>query len=207
MLRLAVAHDFQRRGDHRNLKRQPGEGGDAHRPRLVPPQPAHVDIGREDPDEQQDGGQRGEPASLSRHQQGAGGNLGDTRCVGVEARISRQLDGDDCVERFGARKCTVPTPSNIAAIRYAAVWASRWATGVVMDSLCSRQARERNSTSGFRRIFHRAVTLAAKRRDQTLSASVKRMTPRMLRPSSMSRYPSLTCSRRYSRVTMSSRLI
>ena len=38
--KLGVAADLERRGDHRNLQRQPGQRKDPHRPRLVPPQPA-----------------------------------------------------------------------------------------------------------------------------------------------------------------------
>ncbi len=37
---LTVASDLERRGDHRNLQGQPGQGDNTHRPGLVPPQPA-----------------------------------------------------------------------------------------------------------------------------------------------------------------------
>ncbi len=47
-----VAAHLEGRGDHRNLQRQPGQRDDAHRPRLVPPQPAHVDVARQHRDEQ-----------------------------------------------------------------------------------------------------------------------------------------------------------
>ena len=58
-----VAPDLERRGDHRNLQRQPGQSDDAHRPRLVPPQPDHVEVAREDRDEQRGSRQRGRPPS------------------------------------------------------------------------------------------------------------------------------------------------
>jgi len=97
---LGGAGDLEGRGHHRNLQRQPGQSDDTHRPRLAPPQPAHVDVAREDRDEQPGRRQRGQPAGAAHQQRGADADLGDARCVGVEPWAAGQFDGDDAVERF-----------------------------------------------------------------------------------------------------------
>jgi len=101
---LAVAPDLERGGDHRNLQRQPGQGEDAHRPGLVPPEPHHVDVSGEDGDEQRGGGRRGAPSGAARQQQRPDEQLGDAGRVRVEPRAPGQLDGDDVVERFGCQE-------------------------------------------------------------------------------------------------------
>ena len=53
---LRKSPDLQRRGDHRDLQRQPGDRRRPHRPRLIPPLPHHVDVGREHREKQRNGG-------------------------------------------------------------------------------------------------------------------------------------------------------
>ncbi len=74
---LGGAPDLERRGDHRYLKRQPGQGGDPPRPRPGPPQPHHVAVAREDADEQGGRGKRRGSASARKQQQRADADLGD----------------------------------------------------------------------------------------------------------------------------------
>ena len=100
--RLGVAPDLERRGDHRDLQRQPGDGGDPHGQWLVPPQPHHVELAGNTARTARPRRRRADRRVRGGQQQRADADFGDTRGIGVEPRTAGQLGGDRCVERLGA---------------------------------------------------------------------------------------------------------
>ena len=101
---LGAAVDLDRLRDHRNLQRQPGDRGQPHRPRLVPPQPHMVEVSGEHADEKGDRGQCAQLPGARHQQQRAGAQLRDAGGVGVEPRATRQLRRNDAVERLGRKE-------------------------------------------------------------------------------------------------------
>src|SRR4051794_26649737 len=96
--------DTHRPGEEGDLQRKPPVRGGAERPGAVPPVAGHLDVGREDGDEEPGGGERSGAARPGYRDGGGARDLGRAAEVGPGAGAPRQRGRDQRVVRAGEQE-------------------------------------------------------------------------------------------------------